>query len=227
MSETQQDQEFIVTEALGKTEHFINQNKKSLGIIVGALIIAIGGYIFYQKVYVANKEKEAQAVLFYAEQYLNSDSLNKAINGYNGHPGLEEIANEYSVSPSGNIARYYLGMAYLKLKQYDKAIEALKSYDPQDLVTGSIAYGAIGDAYMEQKNTEEAISYYSKASNENPNNFSTPMMLMKLGIAYEVKGNYSEAKDAYQKIKTNYPASNEGAQVEKYIARAEAMASSK
>src|SRR4051812_12006476 len=122
MAETSQDQEFIVTEALGKTEHFINQNKKSLSIIVGALILAVGGYFIYQKVYVANKEKDAQSKLFWSEQYFTNDSLKLAINGDGNHPGLEEIVDEYSMSPSGNLARYYLGMAYLRLKEYDKAI---------------------------------------------------------------------------------------------------------
>jgi tetratricopeptide (TPR) repeat protein len=223
MAETQQDQDFIVSEALGKTESFINQNKKSLGIIMGALVIAVGGYLFYQKVYVANKEKEAQTVLFYAERFLSADSVTKAINGDGNHAGLESIASEYSVSPSGNLARYYLGVAYMKQKQYEKAIEAFKSYDAKDLVTGSIAYGAIGDAYMELKNTDEAISYYEKAAKENSNNFSTPMMLMKLAIAYEAKGDYKSAKDTYEKIKKDYPSSSEGTTVEKYIARANAM----
>ena len=64
MAEKQQDQDFIVTEAIGKTEHFIDQNKKSLGIIIGALVLAVGGYLFYQRVYVAGKETEAQKELF-------------------------------------------------------------------------------------------------------------------------------------------------------------------
>jgi TolA-binding protein len=223
MAETSQDQEFIVTEALGKTETFINQNRKSLSIIVGALVLAIGGYLFYQKVYVANKEKDAQAQLFWSEQYFNADSLRLAINGDGNHPGLEQIVDEYSMSPSGNIARYYLGMAYLKQKEYEKAIEQLRSYDAKDEMTGSLVYGAIGDANMELKNTDEAISFYEKASSEKPNNFSTPIMLMKLATAHEVKGNYKDAKDAYERIKKDYPASNEASQADKYIARAEAM----
>ncbi len=227
MSEKSQDQDFIVTEALNKTESFINQNKKSLGIIIGALVVAVGGYLFYQKVYVADKEKEAEKVLFNAEHYLSMDSLNLAINGDKNNPGLEEIANEYSVSPSGNLARYYLGMAYMKQKQYDKAIATLKSYDAKDDVTGSIVYGAIGDANMEMNKVDEAISNYEKAAKENSNNFTTPIMLMKLATAYEVKNDYKAAKGAYEKIKKEYPSTSEGAQIDKYIARADAMIASK
>ena len=223
MAENQQEQDFVDADAIGKTESFITQNKKSLGIIFGAVLVAIGGYIFSQNVYVANKEKEAQEVLFHAEQYLFADSLKLAINGDGKNPGLEEIVNDYSVSQSGNLARYYLGMAYLKNKEYDKAIEALKSYDAKDEMTGSLVAGAIGDAYSELKNVDEAISFYEKASKDHPNSFSTPIMLMKLGIANEVKGNWDGAKSAYEKIKKDYPSSNEGTQVEKYIARADAM----
>ncbi|MBK7851155.1 MAG: tetratricopeptide repeat protein [Bacteroidetes bacterium] len=224
MAEKPQDQDFIVTEAIGKTEHFIDQNKKSLGIIIAALIVAVGGYLFYQRVYVAGKETDAQKELFRAEEYFKNDSLKLAINGDGNHPGLEEIVNEYSVSPSGNLARYYLGMAYMKQKEYDKAIDMLKSYDVKDEVTGSIVLGAIGDAYMELKNTEEAATYYEKASKENPNTFTTPIMLMKWASALESKGNYKGAIDVYEHLKKDYPSSPEGAQIDKYIARANSLA---
>jgi len=73
------------------------------------------------------------------------------------------------------------------------------------------------------KNVDEAISFYEKASKDHPNAFSTPIMLMKLGIAQETKGNWDGAKSAYEQIKKDYPTSNEGTQADKYIARAEAM----
>jgi tetratricopeptide (TPR) repeat protein len=224
MAEKKQEPDFDVSGAINKTEHFIDQNKKSLGVILGALLVAIAGYLFYQKIYVAGKEKEASAMLFHAEEYFKNDSLNLAINGDGNNPGLEELANDYSVSPSGNIARYYLGMAYFKKKEYENAIETLKSYDAKDEITGSIAYAAIGDAYMELKNTDEAIKYYEKAASEKPNTFSTPMMLMKLGFALESKSDFTGAMKAYQKIKKEYSTSSEGTQIDKYIARAEALA---
>jgi TolA-binding protein len=127
------------------------------------------------------------------------------------------------MSPSGNLAKYYLGIAYLKVKDYDNAIETLRSYDAKDEVTGALVYGAIGDAYMEKKDVDEAISFYKKATTEKPNNFTTPIMMIKLAIAQETKGNYKEAKEIYEKIKKDYPSSTEGALVDKYIARAEAM----
>jgi TolA-binding protein len=223
MAETKQDEQFDIAETLSKTEHFVNQNKKSLSIIVGAVVLAVGGYLYYQNSYVAGKEKEAETVMFRAEENFNKDSLNLAINGDGNNPGFLQIIDDYGVSPSANLAHFYLGMAYLKQKKYDEAIEALKGYNAHDQITASLALGAIGDAYMEKNESDEAISYYEKASKEKPNNFTTPILMMKLATALESKGNYKESKEVYEKIKKEYPASSEANQAEKYIARAEAM----
>ncbi|MFM7216550.1 MAG: tetratricopeptide repeat protein [Bacteroidota bacterium] len=224
MAENQQDQDNIVQDAIGKSEAFIQQNRKSLSIIVSALVIAVGGYLFYQKVYVAGKEKEAQAYLFRAEDYFKKDSIKLAINGDGNNPGLEEISADYGVSPSGNLAKYYLGLSYLKTKEFEKAIETLKGYDGKDVMTASLALGAIGDAYMELNNSDEAIGFYEKAAKENPNNFTTPIMLMKLATAMESKGDYKAAIDVYERLRKDYPMSTEGSQAEKYVARASALA---
>jgi TolA-binding protein len=224
MAETEEKQGINVQETLGKAEQFVNTNRKSLSIIGGAVVLAILGYLYYQYSYVAGRDKEAQSQMFRAEEYYRNDSLRLAINGDGNYPGLEEIIESYGVSPSANLAQFYLGTIYLKTKEYDKAIETLKAYDAKDIMTSSLAFAAIGDAYMEQKNMDEAISYYDKAVNENPNNFTTPIMMMKLAGAYEAKGDYKEAAEVYRKLKKEYPTTQEGAQAEKYIARAEALA---
>ncbi len=227
MADTQEGQGLNIEQTLGKTEDFINKNKKSLMIIGIAIAAAVAGYLYYQYSYVSGKEKETRAQMFRAEEYFKNDSLKQAINGDGNFPGFEEIINDDGVSPSANLAHYYLGMSYLKNKEYDKAIESLKSYDANDQITASLTLGAIGDAYMELNNTEDAISYYEKASKENVNNFTTPIFLMKLGGALEAKGNYREAADIYKKIKKDYSSTSEGQQVERYLARAEAMTEGK
>ena len=191
-------------------------------IIGGAIAVAVAGYLYYQYSFVAGKEKETEAQMFRAEEYFRTDSLKQAINGDGNFPGFDEIINEDGVSPSANLAHYYLGMTYLKNKEYDKAIETLKGYDAKDQVTSALKLGAIGDAYMELNDMDEAISYYEKASKENANNFTSPIFLMKLGIALEMKGNYDDAAEVYKRIKKDYPTTTEGQQADKYLARAEA-----
>jgi tetratricopeptide (TPR) repeat protein len=227
MAETEEKTGIDVQETLGKAEQFVNTNRKSLSIIGGAVVLAVAGYLFYQYSYVAGKEKEAEGQMFRAEEYYRTDSVKQAINGDTQYPGFEDIISSYGVSPSANLAHFYLGTAYLKAKQYDKAIETLKAYDAKDEMTGSLALACIGDAYMEQKNMDEAVSYYEKAVKEKPNNFTTPIIMMKLGGAYEAQGKYKEAAELYTRLKKDYSTTQEAQNAEKYIARAEALAGTK
>ncbi len=218
-------QEFDIQEKLGDAEEFLTKNKKSLTIIVTAVVLAIAGYLLYEKVYVAGKESEASGQMYMAEDYFRKDSLRLAIAGDKTNPGFETIIDDYGVSPSANLAHFYLGMSYLKKGEYDKAIETLKSYSAKDDITGSMALGAIGDAYLEQNNNDDAIKYYSKATKETPNTFTTPIYLNKLAAANEIAGNYKDAVEAYDKLIKEYPESAEGRNAIKYKARAEALAS--
>ena len=225
MSETNQDKELNLQETLSRTEDFVNKNRRSLGIIGSVILLAVLGYLIYQKWYVAGKEKEASAQMFMAEQYFKNDSLKQAINGDGNFPGFQEIIDDYGVSPSANLAHFYLGFSQLKMGKYEEAIETLKGYDGDDGITTSLALGGIGDAYMELNNLDEAISHYEKASKENANNFTSPLFLMKLGQAQELKGDFKEAAETYKRLKSDYPTTSEGQQVDKYIARAEAKIS--
>ena len=110
-----------VEEAFSKTELFLENNKKSLAIIVGAIVVLVGGYFAYKYWYVAGEEAKAQTEMFKAEQYFEKDSLEKAMNGDgNMALGFAQIAEDYSITPSGNLAEYYLGMCLLKKGQYEE-----------------------------------------------------------------------------------------------------------
>jgi tetratricopeptide (TPR) repeat protein len=86
-----------------------------------------------------------------------------------------------------------------------------------------IAYGAIGDAYMELEKPDEALKFYEKAVTKSENNFTTPIYLMKVGFVYEQNQDYEKALEAYQTIKNDFPESAEGRQIDKYIARVETL----
>ena len=212
-----------VAEAFSKTELYIEQNKKSLMIIAGVIIVLVGGYFAYKYWYVAGEETKARTEMFKAEQYFEKDSLNKAINGDAASSGFLKIADDYSITPSGNLAEYYLGMCYLKQGKFEDAIEHLKSFSSKDQIVAPLATAAIGDANMELGKTDDAIIYYLKAAEQNPNNFDTPICLKKAAMANEEKGNYADAVKIYERIKNEYPETTEGREVEKYIARAKTL----
>lgn len=223
MSEQHEEKDLNITESISKVEHYIETNKKIISIVLGAILLLVGGYFGYKKLIVAPQEKEAEGQMFIAERYFEMDSLNLAINGDGNYLGFEAIINQYGITPSANLAHYYLGMCYLRKGDYEKAIENLKNYSGNDEITVPLATGAIGDAYMELNKVDDAVSYYKKAAELRKNKFTAPIFLMKAGLAYEELGKYQDAVDAYEKIKKDYAETNEGREADKYIARAKAL----
>jgi Tetratricopeptide repeat. len=63
------------------------------------------------------------------------------------------------------------------------AIYHLEDFKVNDLLVQPRAYSLMGDAYMEQKDYENAAKYYDKASSYEPNKQFTPIYLMKAGLA--------------------------------------------
>ena len=213
-----------VEETLTKWEKNVEENKKSYSIIAIAIVLVVGLYLAWSKLYVAPQETEAQSQMFYAERYFAKDSLDKAMFGDGNYYGFNDIIEEFGVTSSANLAHYYMGISYLKKGEYDNAIEYLKGFNSNDQMLGPIALGAIGDAYVELGNQEEAVSYYLKAAKKKENQFTTPIYLMRAGNAYEELGKYDEAVKIYEKIKKDFPETNEGREVEKYIAKAKVLA---
>jgi tetratricopeptide (TPR) repeat protein len=208
-----------VEQTLTKTEQILEENYKPLLIGLGIVIVIVAVF-WLGRLYLNNRSNEAQSQMYQAQRYLEEDSLKLALNGDGNYLGFLDIASEYKFTSAGNLARYCAGICYLHLGEYQNAIDFLSKYHKKDKVIGSIALGAIGDAYVELGNTGKGISEYLAAADYSNNSFNTPLFLMKAGELYELNGNYKEALKLYQKIKDKYPDSTEGTTIDKYIARA-------
>ncbi|PLX15094.1 MAG: hypothetical protein C0597_09245 [Marinilabiliales bacterium] len=221
--ETHPDQFESVENALSKTEHYIEENQKSLTIIVAAIIVIVGGYLGYNRFVMTPKENEAKTQMWMAEQYFERDSFNLALNGDGNYLGFLDIIEEYGITKSANLANYYTGISYLHLGEYENAIEYLKQFESDDKMVAPIAYGAIGDAYTELENMNEALTFYTKAVNASENEFTAPIYLMKVAFVHKQNGDYDKALDAYKRIKREFPNTTEGRQIDKYIAQVEVL----
>ncbi len=207
---------------LNRSEQFFENNYKViLGVVAGIAlaIVLVFGYIRFIK---EPKNREAQAAMFMAQRYFEADSLTKALNGDGVNMGFLAIADEYSSTDAGNLANYYLGVIYMQKGEFDNAIERLESFDSDDLIISSMAFGLTGDAYLEKNDQEKALELYKKAAENNKNSFTTPMYLMRIGMVYELQNKYDEALKQYEVIKNEYSRSGEGQEIDKYIARANA-----
>ncbi len=205
--------------ALTKSEQFIEQNQKSLTIIIVAILVIVSIYFGYNRFYLAPMEEEARSQIFAAEFNFEKDSFKLALNGNDNDLGFLEIADKYGVTKTGNLAHYYAGICYRQLGEYEKAIDYLKGFDAGDILVTPIAYGAIGDCYVELNKLKDGAKFYEKAAGYSEDEFTAPIFLKKAGMVYEELKQNDKALKLYNKIKEDYPKSAEARDVEKDIAR--------
>ncbi|MDZ7774475.1 MAG: hypothetical protein U5L09_02100 [Bacteroidales bacterium] len=84
-------------------------------------------------------KKEATSQIFVAERYFEQDSLQLALNGDGQYPGFVEIADEYGMTKTGNLAHYYAGVSYLKLGEMKKLLITWM------ILRAMENYGSVGD----------------------------------------------------------------------------------
>ena len=212
-----------VEEALSKTERFIENNQKILTIVIGVIVVVVLVFFGFKRLYMVPKEQEAKEQMFMAERYFEIDSLNLALNGDGMYPGFLEIIDDYGITKSANLSEYYAGVCYLKMGNFEEAIDHLKSFKGKDHILGPMAAGAIGDAYLELNQPEKAAGYYTEAAEMKENEFTSPMFLLKAGWTYEIQKDYKKALEIYEQIKFKFPTSNEAREIDKYIARAKGL----
>lgn len=211
--------------ALTKTERFIEDNQKPITYIVGAIILIVATYLGFSKFYMQPRENEAQAQMFMAENYFERDSFNLAINGDGNYLGFLDIIDDYKMTKSANLAKYYTGISYLHLKQFEDAFYYLDRFKTEDLLLKPVAEGAKGDAKLELGENEQALKHYKKAYTINDNEFTAPLYMMKAARLLESMDKFQDALVIYKEIKEKYPDSNEGRYIDRYIARVETQLS--
>ena len=223
-------------EGAGRTEEWVEKNQSViLYTVIAIAVIALVTWA-YQAFVLDPKGDEAleetvQADDFY-QQAVNAtgdeqDSLfNLALEGGEGKYGLLKIADEYSGTEAGNIANYQIGMAYLNLggSNYQKAIDYLTDYDGDGSIMEAYANAGIGDALVQVGQEADAISYYNKAADIVPNEFTTPKYLLKAAQASLNTGDNSAAIKNLERIEEEYPEAAEAQTAQILLGQAQAAA---
>jgi len=212
-----------VESALSRTEQFFEENQKII-IRVAVVALAIAAiYLGYKRFYMIPRENEARSQMFVAEQYFETDSFNLALYGDGNYSGFLEIIDDYSVTKAANLARYYAGISFLRLGQYEDALEYLEKFKANDKMVSPIATGAIGDAHVELGELEKGLELYLKAVKMSENNFTSPIYLMKAAQVYEQLQEYDKAIEIYRQISKDFPDYSRENNIEKYIARLQVL----
>ena len=205
--------------ALTKTEKFIEDNQKIILYVVATLVIVVGVSLGFNKFYLQPKENEAESQMFMAVNYFDVDSFNLAINGDGNYFGFLDIIDNYKITKKANLAKYYAGISYLYLGEYENAINYLSKFKTKDLLLAPITEGSKGDAYLELGDTDNALKQYKKAIALPENELTTPVFMMKAANLLESMDKLQDAFSMYESIKAKYPNTEEGINADRYIAR--------
>ncbi|HEU4554100.1 MAG TPA: tetratricopeptide repeat protein [Chitinophaga sp.] len=216
---TTSKQEFDLQQSMHKAEDFYYKNKNVINIAVVAVIVIVGGFFAYNRFIKAPNEKKAQEMVFHAQQYFAVDSFRLALNGDGNNYGFLQVIDKYGGTKVGNLAKYSAGVCYVRLGEFQKGIDLLKSFNANDKLVQAYAYGLTGDAYMELNKTEDGIDYYKKAGHYSDNELTAPLYLFRAGLALQKAGKTDEAIAIYKEIKEKYPQTNEGREMDKYLAK--------
>ena len=219
-------------ETASKTEDWVIKNQKYIFVLIGLVAAVVLGYLGYKEFIAKPAQTEAMNDMYQAQKYYNEaivatdkDSLfNLALNGGEGKFGMLDIISEHSGTPAANLANYYTGMAYLNMKDYKNAVTYLGNYKGKDEATGPVAKGAIGDAFVQLNQKEDALGYYVEAAEMRNNDLTTPMYLYKAGITALDLGKSVEALKYFNRIKEDYSSSTEATNIDVFIGKAEVLA---
>ena len=200
-----------------KTEEWVVKYQNFILGFIGVVAIGVLGYLGYKNFVVEPKAQEAVSDLNQAQYYfelavnsIESDSLyRRALNGGEGKYGFLDIIENYKGTPAAKLATYSAGMAYLNLKEYENAITYLDQFKADDILLSALAKGAIGDAFAQLGQIDDAYDYYIQASKVSENMYSTPKYLYKAAMLGAENGKIKQAISFLERIEKEYPKAEE------------------
>lgn len=208
-----------VVEVKEQAQDYFEKNKNLVIGILGVIFIAVGGFIVYKFMIQQPKENQAKVAMFRAEQQFQRDSFALALeNPGGGYEGFLDIIENYGGTETANAAKLYAGISYLNVGRFDDAITYLDTYNPTGLYGPILKNGNLGDAYSELQDFEKAKSHYQKATNAEADALMTPYYLYKLALLNRRLGDSASADKALNRIKNDFPESEEATKASNLLA---------
>ena len=210
-------------EAMNKTELFFEENGRKIGYIFLALLILAALIFGYRSLIVLPRAEKAAEMIAEAQYRFEATTpdFELALVGDENGAGFLDVIEKYGSTPSGNLAKHYAGICYLRQGDLENAAKYLAMYSTVKGVPGALVnaqnYGLQGDVAVEQGNYAAAVKFYEKAVAAADNNMTAPMYLRKAGLAEQAQGNTEKAAAYYERILTSYPASMEAREAEKLL----------
>ena len=223
MAQIQNPQDAAVVEAVGKTEKFFQENGKKVMIaVIAIVVVAVAGYLVKSLVIDSNAEKAAELIIDAQDRFgVENPDFALALNGDENGAGFLDVVEQYGSTVSGNLAKHYAGICYLRLGDLENAEKYLSMYKAVKELPGEIVnaqnFGLRGDIAVEKGEYEAAVALYKKAVAASANIYTAPLYLYKQVLAYAALGNKAEATKCLEALQADYASSTEAREAEKVV----------
>lgn len=210
-------------EAMNKTELFFEENGRKLTYVFLALLVLAALIFGYRALISQPRAERAAEMIAEAQNRFEAENpdYELALAGDANGAGFLDVVEQYGSTASGNLAKHYAGICYLRQGDLENAAKYLAKYAPVKGIPGAIInaqnYGLQGDVAVEQGDYAAAVKLYEKAVKAADNNLTAPMYLRKAGLAEQAQGNAQRAAEYYERILASYPASMDAREAEKLL----------
>lgn len=222
---------------------WIEKHSKSIGGLFAVAFILAVGYVGYHYVSEQKEMKAAQALakpmsaIEKAEDKLREDRAKIAADKKNKQPEsarpvdfakdfapavneLKAALKENSGSRAALLTSLNLVAFLLDKKQFQEALEVIEipRYQPGagDMLNGFYQMHR-GVVYLENKKFEDAEKAYQAIINSRELKYFHPEAMLKLGVAYEMRGDLAKARAAYEKLEMEHPQSEASKTAAQYL----------
>jgi predicted negative regulator of RcsB-dependent stress response len=209
------------TQAVDRAKDFWSRYNRPITIAALAIILVGGGYLAYKNFVQGPNEQKAAEAIFKAEEYYRLDSFRLALNGDGVNQGFVKLADKYSGTKSGNLAKFYAGASFLQVGDAANAVKYLGDFDTDAKQIQARAYKLLGDAYAEQGKNKEALSNYKKAAHhfEKDEANSSDYLFLAAYFAARVQNDQKEAVELFKELKQKFPRTEKGFEADKFLAQ--------
>lgn len=185
------------------------------GAVVLAIVLAVVGWRFYSQ----RETVKASAAFDEAAKIFNAriraiiepeqpgeltyvDEKNKFADAAKK---FEEVANQYSRTRPGQMARYYAGLCYERTSQFDEALKWFSQVQSGgDAELASLARMRTARIYELTGKGDEAVKVYQQLVANPTTMVPKPLALLALGD-HHLRSNPAEAEKIYLQIRTEFP----------------------
>lgn len=210
-------------EAMNRTEFFLEKHGRTMSYLILALFVVAALVFGYRALIVAPRAEKAAALIAEAQNRFEQETpdYELALLGDDSGAGFLEVIERYGSTPSGNLAKHYAGICYLRMGDLENAAAYLAKFSPVKGLPGQIInaqnLGLQGDVAVERQQYAKAAKFFRKAVSASDNNFTAPVYLYKQALTEQALGNDKQAAELFERISADYPMSTEAREAEKLL----------